>query len=58
MNAIYTRVSTEEQERTGYSLASQSAACRSRLLAMGYHDSQLYEDGGFSGEFLDRPQLT
>lgn len=58
MDAIYTRVSTEEQERSGYSLASQFAACEKRLLSMGHNNIKLYEDGGFSGEFLDRPKLT
>jgi site-specific DNA recombinase len=57
MNAIYVRVSTDEQARTGYSLHDQLASCRSRLISLGMTDIQEYIDDGYSGEFLERPAL-
>lgn len=59
MNAIYVRVSTEEQAKTGYSVNDQIAACKNRYLAMGITDNiEIYKDEGYSGEFLDRPDLN
>jgi len=55
MNAIYVRVSTEEQAKTGYSLADQLSRCKSHLLKQGYTDFIEYIDDGYSGEFSDRP---
>lgn len=55
--AIYARVSTEEQGRTGYSLADQVGACRQKLLSSGITNIEEYIDPGSSGEFLDRPAL-
>lgn len=59
MNAVYARVSTEEQARSGYSLADQIKSCRNRLLTMGLAESEIqeYVDEGYSGEFLDRPAM-
>ncbi|GBG56226.1 putative DNA recombinase [Sporomusaceae bacterium FL31] len=57
MNAIYVRVSTEEQAQSGYSLEDQLKACHNRLLAMGLSDTCEYIDDGYSGEFIDRPAL-
>lgn len=57
MNAIYCRVSTEEQARSGYSLADQIRSCRTKLEEIGLYDAKEYVDDGYSGEFLDRPQL-
>lgn len=57
MNAIYVRVSTDEQAHSGYSLQDQLASCRSRLLDLGLTDIQEYIDDGYSGEFLERPAL-
>jgi len=57
MNAIYVRVSTDEQAKTGFSLQDQIFSCRSRLLSLGLTNIQEYIDDGYSGEFLDRPAL-
>lgn len=56
--AIYCRVSTEEQAKSGYSLPDQIASCQERLLKMGYTDIVEYIDDGYSGEFLERPALS
>lgn len=59
MNAIYVRVSTDEQARKGYSLDDQLQACRSHLVALGHTmRTEEYIDDGYSGEFLERPGLT
>ncbi|MDY0293986.1 MAG: recombinase family protein [Candidatus Methanomethylophilaceae archaeon] len=54
--ALYTRVSTEDQAREGYSLDAQTkrleAYCRSR----GWTVSGLYRDEGCSGRTTDRPE--
>lgn len=55
--AIYVRVSTDEQAKSGYSLGDQVAVCRQKLLSLGFHDIREYIDDGYSGEFLDRPAL-
>jgi len=57
MNVIYTRVSTEDQARTGYSLDDQITQCRHKLVSLGLTNIQEYIDDGYSGEFLDRPAL-
>lgn len=57
MNAIYARVSTDEQAKTGYSLGDQVSQCRHKLLGLGLTDIHEYIDDGYSGEFLDRPAL-
>ena len=57
MNAIYVRVSTEDQARKGYSLGDQINACHSHLLALGHYHIEQYIDDGYSGEFLERPGL-
>lgn len=54
-DGIYTRVSTEEQAKSGYSLSEQIRACRSKVRS-GYEVFE-YADEGISGEFLDRPAL-
>lgn len=55
MEAIYGRVSTEEQARSGYSLKEQMRACREKAATTEIIE---YVDEGVSGEFLDRPALT
>ncbi len=57
MHAIYCRVSTDEQAKTGYSLESQVEACKNKLLSLGIVDAKEYIDDGYSGEFLERPHL-
>ncbi len=56
--AIYTRVSTEDQEREGTSLQSQKEACLKKASELGYKvplDCQISEV--YSGLTLDRPEL-
>ncbi len=55
MIAIYARVSTEEQARSGFSLTDQLRECRKKA---GTDDVAEYVDEGISGEFLDRPALS
>jgi site-specific DNA recombinase len=59
MNAIYVRVSTEEQAKSGYSLPDQISSCKMHLIKLGYHDDVVeYIDDGYSGEFSDRPAFS
>lgn len=58
---IYARVSTEEQAKKGYSLEHQIEKCKEHA----YRDNpdtdiqfMLYVDDGFSGEYMERPNLT
>ncbi|MGD6841243.1 recombinase family protein [Bacillus infantis] len=55
MIALYARVSTEEQAKSGYSLKDQIRQCRQK--AGNNADSMEYIDDGYSGEFLERPAL-
>lgn len=55
MIALYARVSTEEQARSGYSLQDQIRQCRQKA---GSTETMEYIDDGYSGEFLERPALT
>lgn len=57
VNAIYVRVSTDDQARKGYSLEDQIGACHAHLRGLGYTTSREYIDDGYSGEFLERPGL-
>ena len=57
--AIYSRVSTEDQEREGTSLQSQREACLEKAHELGYEASEgfsLLET--YSGLTLDRPKLA
>ncbi len=56
--AILTRVSTEEQVRSGLSLEFQEAACRAAALKAGATSIEVFADGGFSGSTARRPALT
>ena len=58
---IYARVSTEEQAKKGYSLEHQIEKCKEHA----YKDNPdtdikflLYVDDGYSGEYMERPNLT
>lgn len=57
MNALYVRVSTDDQARKGYSLDDQIEACRRHLLTLECTTIEEYIDDGYSGEFLERPGL-
>lgn len=54
MIGIYARVSTEEQARTGFSIDFQ---IREGTRKAGTDDVKVYADEGFSGEFMERPDL-
>jgi predicted site-specific integrase-resolvase len=54
---IYCRVSGEEQRKKGYSLADQLHALRDWCSENGYEISKEVEDGGYSGAYLERPEL-
>jgi len=53
---IYIRVSTEEQVKQGYSIASQTDACTDFALNQGYSNAKLFIDEGLSAKDLNRPQ--
>lgn len=54
MIAIYARVSTEEQAKSGYSLQDQIRECKRKA---GTDNVKEYVDEGISGETLERPAL-
>lgn len=56
--AIYSRVSSDEQARDGYSLADQRRVCRVRAELLGATDVVEFADEGVSGSVLERPGLT
>lgn len=55
---LYTRVSTEEQSREGFSIAAQEKVLRAWCVVKGYEDVLLFSDPGFSAKDLRRPALT
>jgi site-specific DNA recombinase len=54
---LYARVSTEEQARTGYSLAQQIEALRQYADSEGYEVIEEVSDPGHSGASLERPGM-
>ncbi len=56
--AIYARVSTEEQALRGYSLQGQVEACRARANEMGFTETEVFVDNGYSGATVERPALV
>src|SRR5918997_901838 len=54
---LYARVSTEEQARTGYSLAQQLEALRQHAACEGYDILEEVTDPGQSGASLERPGM-
>src|SRR5215207_1502402 len=54
---IYARVSTDEQARSGYSLAQQIEACRAWCEREGYEVLEVITDPGQSGASLERPGM-
>ena len=51
---LYARVSTEEQARSGYSLAQQLEALREYVASEGYEVFEEVTDPGQSGASLER----
>jgi site-specific DNA recombinase len=54
---LYARVSTDEQARSGFSLAQQLAALREYAAREGYEVLEEVVDAGESGATLERPGL-
>jgi site-specific DNA recombinase len=54
---LYARVSTDEQARSGYSLAQQIEALRDHAAAEGYEVLEEVQDPGQSGASLERPGM-
>src|SRR5215207_423467 len=54
---FYARVSTDEQARSGYSLAQQLEALREYAAREGYEDLEVVKDAGQSGASLERPGM-
>src|SRR3712207_4009211 len=54
---LYARVSTDEQARSGYSLAQQLEALREYALREGYEVLEEVQDPGQSGASLERPGM-
>jgi site-specific DNA recombinase len=54
---LYARVSTDEQARSGYSLAQQMEALRGYAAREGYEVFEEVEDAGQSGASLERPGM-
>src|SRR5215211_2329377 len=54
---LYARVSTDEQARSGYSLAQQLEALREYAAREGLRVLEEVTDPGWSGAYLDRPGM-
>src|SRR5215208_5571496 len=54
---LYARVSTDEQARSGYSLAQQLEALREYAVREGYEVIEEVQDPGQSGASLERPGM-
>jgi hypothetical protein len=54
---LYARVSTDEQARSGYSLAQQLEALREYASREGYEVLEEVSDPGQSGASLERPGM-
>jgi site-specific DNA recombinase len=54
---LYARVSTDEQARSGYSLAQQMEALREHVVREGYEVLEEVFDRGQSGASLSRPGM-
>jgi site-specific DNA recombinase len=54
---LYARVSTDEQARSGYSLAQQIEALRDYAAREGYETIEEVQDAGQSGTSLERPGM-
>lgn len=55
--AIYARVSTQRQAKTGYSIPTQIEACKKKAYEIGADNIREYVDDGYSGAYLERPAL-
>lgn len=55
--AVYIRVSTDEQAKTGYSIGEQRERLLAYCKAKDWVVYDVYVDGGYSGSNLDRPAI-
>ncbi|MEK5389566.1 recombinase family protein [Margalitia sp. FSL K6-0131] len=55
--AIYTRVSTEEQAKEGFSLEAQEDILKKYAKNNGYEIYGIYSDEGYSGKNYERPEI-
>ncbi len=55
--AVYARVSTDLQAEKGYSLKTQVEACTKKAKDLGADTIREFVDDGYSGAYLERPQL-
>ncbi len=54
---LYARVSTDEQARSGYSLAQQLQALKNHAVSEGHEVLEEVSDPGQSGPSLERPGM-
>lgn len=54
---VYTRVSTEGQAESGYSIEEQEVRCKAAIQSKGWECVGVYSDPGISGRTLERPGL-
>lgn len=54
---IYTRVSTQEQAKDGYSIGEQETRLTKYCEALGWSVYRVYTDAGYSGATTERPAL-
>src|SRR5919112_1985936 len=54
---LYARVSTDEQARSGYSIADQEEALRAWCVQNGHEFLEVVREEGHSGAYLERPGL-
>lgn len=54
---IYTRVSTEEQARHGFSLTKQELECKNFATRNGYEILKIFKEEDVSAKTTNRPQL-
>ena len=57
ITALYIRVSTDAQFEEGYSLEAQEKKLKQWCEVKEYTNYQVYQDGGWSGSNLDRPEM-
>lgn len=55
---VYTRVSTDEQARSGYSITEQERMAKAAIEAKGWEYVGTFSDPGVSGRKLDRPGMN
>jgi site-specific DNA recombinase len=57
MKALYVRVSSDEQARTGHSTENQKTRLAAYATAQGWQQTTVYADEGHSGKGMDRPAM-